>query len=178
MQPMPGVVKLANVDACLTARMPRPRQQPRRRSTRCWLTSFAWRLMHTPCAEEDTPHSARRDGVVHHRAAGTPIGLAAAFRQAGIHVPNLTSARSTGHHPKAQSSVCRGCPHWFGLSARSCARHHVLCSSAFANHYPLAIAPDDIWLLLAEGLAAHIRKHAQQGAAMTGPRRCVMGVWV
>lgn len=51
---------------------------------------------------------------------------------------------------------------------------------AFEAHYPLVLSPDDVWLCLAQGFAAHVRLHAEelrsrfvahQGKAMLAVRR-------
>lgn len=33
---------------------------------------------------------------------------------------------------------------------------------AFDRHYPLVLSPDDVWLCLAQGLATHVRLHAEE----------------
>ncbi|MBK9072370.1 MAG: DUF4419 domain-containing protein [Myxococcales bacterium] len=33
---------------------------------------------------------------------------------------------------------------------------------AFANHYPLVLSPDEIWLCIAQGFAAHVDLHAEE----------------
>ena len=44
-----------------------------------------------------------------------------------------------------------------GSNALTSAIHH-----SFANHYPLRLSPDAIWITLAQGLAKHIEKNAEK----------------
>ena len=36
------------------------------------------------------------------------------------------------------------------------------CSTAYSEHYPLVLSPDDIWLLIAQGVAQHIHINSDQ----------------
>lgn len=53
-------------------------------------------------------------------------------------LPDLVEATGMGHHPFVEA-----------------------VHAAFADHYPLVLSPDDVWLCLAQGFATHVNEHAE-----------------
>ncbi|MEP7123267.1 MAG: DUF4419 domain-containing protein [Byssovorax sp.] len=60
------------------------------------------------------------------------------FEAGAANLPDLVQATRQGHHPFVEA-----------------------VGAAFADHYPLVLSPDDVWLCLAQGFAIHVNEHAE-----------------
>jgi hypothetical protein len=77
-------------------------------------------------------------------------------------LPSTTLVRSL--HLRTKSDFEAGAANLPDLVAPTGAFHHPFIEAvgaAFADHYPLVLSPDDVWLCLAQGLAIHVNEHAE-----------------